>query len=283
MELIAPAEFETRLRQSVVADSSTGVSFSQIGSVGGNLIGDDTRAYIFLIRQRQVLLGCYVAQHSRAEPGNLRTTDGTGNMVVAGCNIGYYRAQRVERRLVALNQLAFHILMYLVHRYMAGALDKCLHAFVPSTQHQLAHRVELGKLGCIVGIGRTARAQSVAKTQSYIVARHNVADVIKMVVEETLLIVYQTPLAHNAAAATHNAAQSAIGQVHVVATDAGMDGKIVNTLLALLNQRVAINLPRQILYLAVHLLQSLIDGHGAYGYRTVAQNPLAGFVNVVAG
>ena len=102
-----------------------------------------------------------------------------------------------------------------------------------------------------------------------------------MLVQKALLIVQQAPLTHNATATTHDTAQSAIGQVHVVATDTGMDGKVIHTLLALFDECVAIHLPREVFHLAIHLFQSLIDGHGAYGHRTVTQNPLAGFVNVV--
>ena len=283
MELIAPAELKTCLRQSIVAYGSTGVSLCQIGCVGGYLIGNDSCTYIFLIRQRKVLLRSYIAQHGGAKPSYLRSTNGTGNMVVAGSNIGNNRTKCVERSLVALVELALHILTYLMHGYMTRTFDECLHILVPSSEHKLAHSVELCKLSCIVGIGSTSGAQTVAKTQGHIVAGNDIAYIIKMLVKETLLVVYQAPLAHNATATANDATQSAIGQVNVVATYAGMDGEIVNTLLALLYQCVAIYLPRKVFNLSINLFQSLIDGHSAYGYRTVTQNPLAGFVDVVSG
>ena len=62
-----------------------------------------------------------------------------------------------------------------------------------------------------------------------------------------------------------------------------MDGEVVNTLLALLDERVAEYLPREVFGLAVDLFESLIHWHRANGHRAVAQNPLARLVNVLAG
>ena len=76
VELVAPAEFEACLRQSIVAYGSTGMSLCQIGCMGSYLIGNDTCAHIVLIRQGQMLLGGYVAEHGSSQPGYLRTTDG---------------------------------------------------------------------------------------------------------------------------------------------------------------------------------------------------------------
>ena len=104
-----------------------------------------------------------------------------------------------------------------------------------------------------------------------------------MLVEETLLVVQQTPLTHDTATATHDAAETTVGQMYVVATDAGMDGEIVNALLALFDERVAIHFPGEVFYLAVHFFQSLIDGHCAHRNRTVAQNPFACLVDIIAG
>ena len=49
-ELVAPAELEARLAHRVVADLAGRVALGEVGGVGGDLIGDDTRADIFLIR-----------------------------------------------------------------------------------------------------------------------------------------------------------------------------------------------------------------------------------------
>lgn len=112
---------------------------------------------------------------------------------------------------------------------------------------------------------------------------HDVADVVEVLIEEAFLVVVETPLAHDTTATAHDTAKTAISEMHVVATDAGMDGEVVNTLLALFDEGITEYLPVQILYLAVYLLQSLVDRHGSYWYRAVAYNPFTGFVDIVAG
>ena len=70
---------------------------------------------------------------------------------------------------------------------------------------------------------------------------------------------------------------------HVAQQHAGVDGEVVDALLALLDERVAVDLPRQILGPAADLLERLIDRHGADRHRGVADDPLARLVNVPAG
>ena len=61
-----------------------------------------------------------------------------------------------------------------------------------------------------------------------------------------------------------------------------MDGEVVHSLLALLDQSIPEYLPRQVFCLAVNLLERLIHGNGAYRHRTIAQNPLPCLVYIVA-
>ena len=244
VELVAPTELETSLRQGVVADGGSRVSLGQIGRMGGYLIGDDTCTNIVFIRQGQMILGGDVTQHSSTQPGYLCATYSTGDMVITWSNICYDGTEGVERCLVALLQLSLHVFTNLVHGHMSGALDKCLYILIPRACDEFAHGVEFGKLGSIVRVGCTSRSQSVAQRQGHIILSHNVADIIEVLVQETLLIVQQAPLAHDATTTTYYAAQSAIGQMNIVATYAGMDGEIIHTLLALLYERVAIHLPR---------------------------------------
>ncbi len=62
-----------------------------------------------------------------------------------------------------------------------------------------------------------------------------------------------------------------------------MDGEVVDALLALLDQRVAEDLPGQVLGDAADLLQRLVDRHRADRHRRVADDPLADVVDVAAG
>ena len=163
MELVAPAEIKTGFREGIVADGGSGMSFRHIGGMGSYLIGNDTCAYIIFIGKRQVLLRGDVAQHCGAKPCYLRTTDGAGDMVVAGGDVGDDGTEGVEGGLVALLQLALHILTDFMHGHMARTLDEGLHILLPGTHHEFTHGVEFGKLGGIVGIGRTTGAQTVAQ------------------------------------------------------------------------------------------------------------------------
>ena len=61
-----------------------------------------------------------------------------------------------------------------------------------------------------------------------------------------------------------------------------MDGEIVDALLALLDERVAEYLPREVFGAPAHLLEGLVHGHGAHRHGAVAQYPLARLVYVVA-
>src|SRR3954465_5807744 len=62
-----------------------------------------------------------------------------------------------------------------------------------------------------------------------------------------------------------------------------MDGEIVDARLALLYERVAVDLPGQVLGDAADLLQRLVDGDGADRDGAVADDPFAGVVDVTAG
>ena len=118
---------------------------------------------------------------------------------------------------------------------------------------------------------------------SRIVLGADVADVVKMLVEEALPIVRKAPRGDDAAAAADHAAQTAVGQMHVLQADAAVYGEIVHTLFALLYQRVAEQFPGQFLSPAAHLLHGLVHGHGTHGHGAVADDPLAGLVDVVSG
>ena len=103
-----------------------------------------------------------------------------------------------------------------------------------------------------------------------------------MLVEEGFAVVDEAPFAHDRATAADDAAQAGISEMDIVAADSGMDGEIVHSLLALFDEGVPVHLPGQILDLPVDFLQSLVDRDGADRDGTVADNPFAGFVNILA-
>ena len=62
-----------------------------------------------------------------------------------------------------------------------------------------------------------------------------------------------------------------------------MDSEVIDPLLGLFNQRIAVDLPGEFLSLAAHLLQGLINWHGTNRHGRVAQDPLTRLVDVLAG
>ena len=93
----------------------------------------------------------------------------------------------------------------------------------------------------------------------------------------------ETPLRQDRAAARDDAGHAARGHRDVAQQHAGVDGEVVHALLALLDERVAIDLPREILRTAADLLERLVDRDGADRHRRVANDPLARLVDVLAG
>ena len=93
----------------------------------------------------------------------------------------------------------------------------------------------------------------------------------------------QAPFGQDGAAAADNAGGAPRGHGDETEQDAGVNGEIIHALLALFDERVAINFPSQFLGFAADPFQRLINGHRADGDRRVAQNPLARGVDILAG
>ena len=151
--------------------------------------------------------------------------------------------ERVERRLAAFLELLVHVDLDLVQRHVAGAFDHHLAALLPGDLRELAQRLQLGELRAVVGVGDRAGAQAVAERERHVVFAHDVADLVEALVEEALLVPRQAPLRHDRAAARNDAGDAVGGERHVGEPHAGMDGEIVDALLALLDQRVLVALP----------------------------------------
>src|SRR5262249_41424846 len=85
------------------------------------------------------------------------------------------------------------------------------------------------------------------------------------------------------AATAHDAGDAPCGERDVLQTHAGVDGEIVDTLLALFNERVAEDLPVQLVRIAADFFEGLIDRDRADRNRRVANDPLGDVVDVAAG
>ena len=115
-------------------------------------------------------------------------------MVVGRSDIGYERTESIEWGSVAFFYLSVHICPDLLHRHMSGTLDECLHILCPSPLDEFAHSVEFGKLCRVVGVVCGTGAQSVAKRDGNVIFCTDVADVVEVLVEETLLLMHHAPL-----------------------------------------------------------------------------------------
>ena len=93
----------------------------------------------------------------------------------------------------------------------------------------------------------------------------------------------EAPLGQDRSAARHDAGHPARGHRDVAQQHAGVDGEVVDALLRLLDQRVAIDLPGQILGPSADLLERLVDRDGADRDGGVPHDPLAGLVDVLPG
>ena len=96
-------------------------------------------------------------------------------------------------------------------------------------------------------------------------------------------MVRQAPLRHDRSAARDDAGDAARGHGNVAQQHAGVDGEVVDALLALLDERVAIDLPREIFRAAADFFERLIDWDRADRHRRVPDNPLARLMDVLAG
>ena len=85
------------------------------------------------------------------------------------------------------------------------------------------------------------------------------------------------------AAARDDAGEPARRHRDVAQQHARVHREVIDPLLGLLDERVAIDLPRQILGTSADLLERLVDRDRADRHRRVAEDPLARLVNVAAG
>ena len=259
------------------------VALGQIGGVGCELVGDDSDLDVVAVGEAEVLLGRDVAEHRGAVHGDHRGTDGRRDVVVGRRDVGGERAERVERRLVAPLLLQVHVLLDLVHGYVAGAFDHRLHVVAPRHLRQLAQRLQLGQLRLVVGVGDRPGPQPVAEGERDVVPREDLAQLREVGVQEVLLVVRQAPGGQQRAAARDDPGDPADRERDVPQQHPRMYRHVVHALLGLLDDGVPVHRPGQPGRVAADLLQRLVDGYRADGYRRVAQDRLAGLVDALAG
>ena len=78
----------------------------------------------------------------------------------------------------------------------------------------------------------------------------------------------------------NNSGLAADSHWNVWKKNTGVDGPVINALFSLLNESLPESFPVQVLGDTVNLLESLVDGHSANRNRRVAENPLAGLMDL---
>jgi len=238
-----------------------------VGGVGCDLVSDQAVADILRIGQTQVLLGGHVAEHGRAVPAGHGGTDGAGDVVVAGGDVGDQRTQHIEGGLGALLHLLAHVEFDLIHGHMARALHHHLNVVLPGAAGEFAEGLQFRQLGLIGGVVQTAGTQRIPQGEGAVVALEDLADVVEAGVERVLLVVVEHPLGQDAAAAAHDAREATLHLGQVLDQQAGVDGLVVDPLLAVLLDDVQEVVFAELLDRAMHALEGLIHRHGADGHR----------------
>ena len=79
-----------------------------------------------------------------------------------------------------------------------------------------------------------------------------------MLVEEALTLVRRTPVRHDSTATRDDTREALHRQRDELPAQASMDGEVVDTLLSLLDERVTVELPGELVRLSLDLFQSLV-------------------------
>ncbi len=93
----------------------------------------------------------------------------------------------------------------------------------------------------------------------------------------------EAPLREDGPAARHDPGEAVGREGDVTQQHAGVNREVIHPLLALLDDGVSIQVPRQVLGLAADLLERLVNRHRADRHRRIADDPLARFVDLLAG
>mmetsp|Transcript_33447 Transcript_33447/g.99629 ORF Transcript_33447/g.99629 Transcript_33447/m.99629 type:complete len:676 (+) Transcript_33447:411-2438(+) len=283
VELIVPTEFESGLGEGVVPILRAREALGEVGSVSGDLVGDDAGLDVIAVGEAEMLLGGDVAQHGGTEGGNVGSANGRSDVIVPGSNVGSERSEGVERRLIAPLELIPHVLGDLVKGHVSRTLVHDLHVLLPRAAGQFSLGEELGELRLVVGVVDRSGTESVTDGKGNVVLGANVENVVPVLVGEILPVMEDVPLGMDGSAAGDDARLAGDGHGHVTEEDSGMDGEVIDALLGLLDESLAEGVPVEILGDAVYLLEGLVDGDGSHGNGRVADDPLAGLMNVLPG
>mmetsp|Transcript_18421 Transcript_18421/g.40109 ORF Transcript_18421/g.40109 Transcript_18421/m.40109 type:complete len:256 (+) Transcript_18421:667-1434(+) len=248
----------------------------------GNLVGDDTSLDVIAIGESKMLLWRDVAKHCSSKGSNICSTDGGGDVIVSGCDIGGKRTQSVKWRLAAPIQLVAHVFGNLVKRYMAGSLIHDLDIFFPGTTGESTLSLEFGKLGFIISVVNGSGTKTISDGESNVVLGANIKNLIPMIIRKVLLVVENAPLGMNGSSTADDTSHSFNSHWNIMEQHSSMNGEVIDTLLCLFDQSLTENLPGQIFRDTIDLFQGLVDWYCSDRNGAVSHNPFSCFVDMLS-
>ena len=100
----------------------------------------------------------------------------------------------------------------------------------------------------------TTRTQTISQREGDIIACCYLADLLEVSIEEALFVVLGTPASHNCASTADDAGESLERQGNVLLAQACVDGEVIHTLFGLLDERIPIDFPAEVVGISSYLL-----------------------------
>ena len=285
-ELCIPVQYAAGIAHLVVNVPGVGDALGNVGGVGGDLGGHDALLYVFHIGQCQMLGGGHIAQEGRTAGGCHCAADGSGDVVVAGGDIGDQRSQHIEGCAHADALLHLHVGGDLIQGHMAGTLHHYLHVVRPCTLGQLAQTHQFLDLAHIGGVSQTAGTAGIAQRDGHIMLGADLADLVKVLVEGVLVAGHAHPRKHQRAAAAHDVHLALVlaDLLDGLAGNAAVQGDKVHAVLCVQAHHIDEVLCSQLSQIPLVVDDRIIHRHSADHHRALVGQLLAEGLGVaVAG
>ena len=199
--------------------------------MGSNAAGDDTLFDVVEVRQSEMLGRSDIAQEGSAVHRSDSASDGSGDVVVAGSDVGHQWTQHIERSAHADGLLHLHVGSNLVHRNVSGTLHHDLYILFPGTFGQLAQADQLFDLADVGGIGKAAGTAGIAQRDGDVILAADVQNLVVVFIEWIFLAGHAHPGKDQGAAAGNDIHFAFVlaNLVDGLAGDAAVQGDKIHT------------------------------------------------------
>ena len=285
-KLCIPVQYAAGIAHLVIDVPGMGDALGNVGGVGGNFGGHDALLYVLHIGQCQMLGGGHIAQEGRTAGGCHCAADGSGDVVIAGGDIGDQRSQHIEGGAHADALLHLHVGGDLIQGHMAGAFYHHLHIVRPCALGQLAQTHQFLDLAHVGGVGQTAGTAGVAQRDGHVMLGADLADLVKVLVEGVLVAGHAHPRKHQRTAAAHDVHLALVlaDLLDGLAGDAAVQGNKVHTVLCVQTHHIDEVLCGQLSQIALVVDDRIVHRHSADHHRALVGQLLAEGLGVaVAG